>query len=256
MYALDLPGFGLSPLGGRRSSLPANVALICRVLRRLDAEPVLLVGSSMGGLLSLGGAAYLPERVRGLVLVGAALPRPRGHRRGPGSLARDLALVNLSRLATWEVQRLARRGGAELLVRRVLADCAVDVRRLDPDVVTAHIELERRRIEEDVWREPLRVATRSLLRALAERSRVERWIRSVTVPTLVIHGRADRIVSFAGAAGAVDLRPDWELHVLDDTGHLPMLEAPDLFVRITRRWMQRQPWYGASSGPRVPALAG
>src|SRR5580704_8559497 len=51
VYALDLPGFGRSPLAGRRSTIAANVDLVSRAITHLAPGPVVLMGNSMGGLL-------------------------------------------------------------------------------------------------------------------------------------------------------------------------------------------------------------
>ena len=39
VYALDLPGFGRSPLAGRRSSIAANVDLLSRAIAQALARP-------------------------------------------------------------------------------------------------------------------------------------------------------------------------------------------------------------------------
>ena len=75
VVALDLAGFGLTPLGTRGSDLAANQRLVDGFLRALDLSPVILIGNSMGGMLSLLQAARAPETVRSLVLVDAAFPR-------------------------------------------------------------------------------------------------------------------------------------------------------------------------------------
>lgn len=75
--ALDLPGFGLSskpPTGYRIDEMSAVVG---GALRRLTAEPVVLVGHSMGGAIATWVAATDPSVVAKLVLVDAAgLPGP------------------------------------------------------------------------------------------------------------------------------------------------------------------------------------
>src|ERR1700722_13442595 len=77
VYALDLPGFGRSPLAGRRSTIAANVDLVSRAITRLSPGPVVLMGNSMGGLLAIGAAALHPSLVDLLVLVDPGVPPPR-----------------------------------------------------------------------------------------------------------------------------------------------------------------------------------
>jgi len=58
----------------------------------------------------------------------------------------------------------------------------------------------------------------------------EEALRSIGVPTALLWGRHDRMVSLqlAEAAGSAF---GWRLHVVDDAGHVPHLEQPDRFVR-------------------------
>src|SRR5580658_7670330 len=49
----DLAGFGRTPLAGRSSSIEANRALLDSFLRVIVKEPAVLVGNSMGGLISI-----------------------------------------------------------------------------------------------------------------------------------------------------------------------------------------------------------
>src|SRR5439155_5474619 len=80
VLALDLIGFGHTPAAGRRSDLESNRKLVEAFLREVVGEPAGLVGNSMGGLLAILEAVTAPERVRALVLVNPALPKPLGIR--------------------------------------------------------------------------------------------------------------------------------------------------------------------------------
>src|SRR5438094_6861890 len=68
VVVLDLPGHGRSPLG--RGQAPATVLECAQgvgaALLELE-EPAVLVGSSLGGALSLFAAAILPDRTAGVV---------------------------------------------------------------------------------------------------------------------------------------------------------------------------------------------
>lgn len=72
--ALDLPGFGGSPLPATAGGAHLYADLVVPVLRELG-QPVILVGHSFGGRIATVIAAEHPELVRGLVLTGAPLLR-------------------------------------------------------------------------------------------------------------------------------------------------------------------------------------
>ena len=82
VVALDLPGFGRSEPGDRRATVQANVAVLDRFLAEVVGGPAVLVGNSMGGMVSILVAAAAGDRVRCLVLIGPAVPGPR-HRLDP-----------------------------------------------------------------------------------------------------------------------------------------------------------------------------
>src|SRR4030095_10650237 len=56
------------------------LSLLLDLIEKFQADrgPALVMGNSMGGSLAVALAANHPEHVSGLVLVNAALPRPRG----------------------------------------------------------------------------------------------------------------------------------------------------------------------------------
>src|SRR3954452_8219999 len=57
LMALDLAGHGRTPAAGRRTTVPANRRLLERFLSVMTDEPVVLMGNSMGGAISLLQAA-------------------------------------------------------------------------------------------------------------------------------------------------------------------------------------------------------
>src|SRR5207245_5278811 len=83
VVALDLVGFGRTPRDGRSASVKANRILLSRFLRQETDGPVVLVGNSMGGAISMLQTALEPESVAGLVLTSPALPWGRGGRPDP-----------------------------------------------------------------------------------------------------------------------------------------------------------------------------
>src|SRR2546430_8629252 len=74
VLAVDLAGFGRTPLGERSADVHANRILLDRFLEAVAAGPVLLVGDSMCGLVAMMEAALAPERVAGPRPVATAQP--------------------------------------------------------------------------------------------------------------------------------------------------------------------------------------
>jgi pimeloyl-ACP methyl ester carboxylesterase len=237
VLAPDLAGFGLSPVAGRRTSVAAQRALLHRLIRQTCDEPVLLAGNSMGGLIALGEAALHPERVAGLVLVDAVLPGPWRQGR-PRVVVISFTSYLLSPLGRSLLRRVRDRASVDDLVEGALRLNAEHFERIPTEVVQAHVRLERRRGRIEDNDGAYVEAARSIVLALAHPGMLRRIINRVRVPTLVIHGAADRLVRVDAALDAHRERPDWDLQVLADVGHIPMLEAPARFLEIVDVWLR------------------
>ncbi len=233
--ALDLAGFGQTPLFGRSAAVGANAQLVHDFIARVIAEPVVLIGNSMGGHIGVLEAAAHPEWVASLVLVDPAVPGVHVRRPQPVMLG-AMAALSLPGLANVILDRRFKRVGAEGMVRTTLALVCADPSRVDPEVVSAHVELTRER--EHLGRQNGRAfvqASRSIGLRMAD-PRFWARVAAVRAPTLVIHGSLDRLIPLAAARELVRRRPDWELRVLDGVGHVPMMETPELFLRTFTAW--------------------
>jgi pimeloyl-ACP methyl ester carboxylesterase len=233
VLALDLRGFGRTPLGPG-SRLRDNRRLLDRFLREVVGGPAVLVGNSMGGLLSVMQAAASPETVSGLVLVSPALPW-RGRRPFDLSLYAFFAALLPPIAGEAALGWSGRRWGAERIVAGVLDACCVD-----PDRVPA--DLRRALVDQETWRlawprshRALAQAARSLLWALGRRGLMGAYGR-VRAPVLIVHGERDRIVPI-GFSRALGRRFGWQVEALPDVGHVPMMEVPDEFLRVTMGWL-------------------
>src|SRR5580692_7682705 len=74
VLAPDLAGHGLTQSLGRGTDVAANRALLHRFITSVTSGPVILMGNSMGGMISLLEASAAPAAVAGLILVDPALP--------------------------------------------------------------------------------------------------------------------------------------------------------------------------------------
>jgi pimeloyl-ACP methyl ester carboxylesterase len=252
VVALDLAGFGMTPPEGRGGGVSSNWRLLDGFIRALDLAPAILFGNSMGGMLCLIQAAHTPRSVHAMVLVDAAFPRGRTVSSQPTPwLAAAFALYSSHRVGEQVIRARARRLGAERLVRRTFELCTADPGSLDPALVDAHIELARRRQTFEYAVRSFGEAARSIYRSQARPGRYRAVVRAASAPALVIHGARDRLVPLAAAREAVAEHENWELVVLDDLGHLPMMEAPDRFSAIVQDWLERSPGPAREGGPEV-----
>ncbi|MBK5285346.1 MAG: alpha/beta hydrolase, partial [Bacteroidia bacterium] len=67
------------------------------------------------------------------------------------------------------------------------------------------------------------------LAALAERSEMCSSLNKISVPTLIICGKEDKITPLAQSESLLQSISDSTLHSIDNAGHLSNLEQPELF---------------------------
>jgi pimeloyl-ACP methyl ester carboxylesterase len=236
VLALDLPGFGLSPLAGRKANLSSSRAAIGRFIEEVAEPPVVLVGNSMGGALSVRHAIADPDSVRGLVLIAPALPR-NGLKSWDRTVAGFISASMLPRVGESFVARSMRAYGAERIVDQMLRLCNVDPSRVAREVIDAHVEIARARGGERDMTAAFVQGARSLVGALGLRNRYMESLRAVTAPTLLIGGEHDRLVPRACVEAIARIRPDWEHVMLEDVGHTPMLEDPRAVLGAIDAWL-------------------
>jgi pimeloyl-ACP methyl ester carboxylesterase len=229
--ALDLPGFGYSPLPADGDySLDARAAAVSGLIEKRGYWPVHLAGNSLGGAVCVRAAARRPDLVRTLTLIAPALPDLR-----PRILPMRLTLMCAPGLGPWlldRVQRLSAEDRTSVAIRDVYAD---------PGLVHARRRAEE--VAELTRRDALGYADAVLL--AAARGLVAEYFRRgprslwhdavrVTVPTLVIYGSHDQLVRPAMAALAARAFRGARVVVLSRTGHVAMMERPGLVAKEMR----------------------
>lgn len=230
--ALDLPGFGRSPVGRRRRSLTAHADLVAEVVRRHADEGVVLVGSSTGALVALLTAARHPWAVRSVVLLAPALPRRAQGGLDPTFLPLLLAGGVPGMLALEPFRRslltASERVGA--LLRTHVAD---DSERPSPTTFEAMVEADAQRSRRDRIRGWTGTA-RSLFWWLARPARFHDTVDGLRASVTLVEGVADPVVPRSVVRATLERHPDWTHVPLAGVGHLPQVERPTAVVDTVR----------------------
>ncbi|MFD4878107.1 alpha/beta fold hydrolase [Streptomyces sp. NPDC058420] len=172
-----------------------------------------LVGSSMGGMIAQMIAIEYPDRVRSLTSMMSTTGQP-GVGEADFSVFADLGAPPKDREAFigWQVRAL-----------RLAASPSF------PFDETAAAERSGRVFDRGY--DPLGIQRQGLA-VLATGDRTER-LRTLRVPTLVVHGTADIVCDISGGHATADAIPDAELLILEGMGHgLPEELWPELATRI------------------------
>lgn len=236
VLVLDLIGFGFTPPHGRRATVRRNAELVVEFAETMTDEPVTLIGNSMGGLVSMIAAVDRPDVVDRLILVNPALPvvSVRSISRDGQRLVLPLLPLVGNTAARYYYHERSPEDEVDETLRLVLSDGV----EIDPLYRAAAVEMARARREME-WNIPsFTEAARSIARELAPRRRFRHLLHQVTQPTLLIHGTDDRVVQAASALWAAEQRPDWAFEMINNMGHTPQLEDPELFVSLVESWLR------------------
>lgn len=213
--ALDLPGFGHSPMPSWPIDMPAYGRLIHDFCEKLGVGRVAaLVGSSMGGLVATEAAIEEPSRFERLVLVSAAgisfaeAVATLQVRVSLGAFERAMSLLARPHHA-WFTRTRGRRLAFGRLVQ--------NPNRLRPEVL--------RELIEPGLRAP---GFASAIRAISGYDTRHR-LPEIEIPTLVVWGLNDHIVRTEDAIAYHRLIGGSRLELFERTGHLPQLERPARF---------------------------
>ena len=236
LIAPDLAGHGLTESRGRPTTVAANRSLLHRFITSVATGPVILMGNSMGGMISLLEAGAHADTVAGLVLLDAALPFVPAL---PDPLVAAVFAIYGAPGLGLLIMRRRRRMSPAWLVDVIMKLCCVDPSRVPAGVIAEHVEMARLRtgflgIDRD-----LQSAGRSVVATagVSRGARYRRVIRSIRAPVLLVHGDRDRLVPVAASIAAARANPSWRLVVLPGVGHVPQLEAPAETAAAVFAWL-------------------
>jgi len=236
VLALDLIGFGHTQAGGHSTSVTANQQMLARFLRKVAGGPVILVGNSMGGLITIQQAAQHPASVTGAVLIDPALPVKVGSQ--PDALvSASFGMYAVPHLGRAMLRARRRVRSPEQLAMDVLRLCCVDPYRVPAEVRHQLLDLARDRSEYPDIDKDFLVAARSLMGIMARRSSYRATMSAIRVPVLLLHGEKDRLVSIEASREAAAANPSWRFEVAPDVGHVPMLEVPEWTAARILEWL-------------------
>jgi 2-hydroxymuconate-semialdehyde hydrolase len=220
VMAPDLVGFGRTvhpdpPPFGPEAWFDLRIAQLIELADHFGHERVNLVGNSLGGALALRFALAHPERLDHLILMGSAGPpmKPTEELLNMLAFGSDPTAEHLASVLRSFVYDLERFGDVDELVAARL-----------PEATRPEVQRSWHAMFHDEAGHP----AGAQLALTAER------VRTIEHPTLIVHGRDDRIIPIAGSLWLLEQLPDADLHVFARCGHWAMLEQPQKFARLVR----------------------
>jgi pimeloyl-ACP methyl ester carboxylesterase len=219
VIALDLPGFGHSPLPAEKISIPGYARTLDALCQALEIDAAAFVGNSMGGFIGAELAISFPRRVERLVLVSAAGLSIEHQRSEPGLAALRRAENVLAFYTGWIASRSDAVARRSRLRRAVLALVAAHPERLPAPLAAEQIRGSGK---------PGFIDAVDALTSYPIRDR----LGEIACPTLVVWGDRDRLVPVGDALEFERLIPNARKVIFEDTGHVAMLERPARFNAV------------------------
>jgi pimeloyl-ACP methyl ester carboxylesterase len=178
-------------------------------------EKARVIGNSLGGRIALQMATDQPDRIAKMVLMGTP---------GIGMTPTE----GLAALRAYEPSHDAMRA----LLRNYFA---VDPAMITDDLVKIRYEAS---IADGAY-EAYRAMFFDPRHAGSELGITENEVRAIATPTLLIHGREDKVVPLQVSVTMVGLMPNADLHVFSACGHWTQIERADEFSAVVSDYLGR-----------------
>ena len=209
VYAIDLPGHGLSdkPKSGYTTAFAIEHAE--DIMETLGIERAIMIGHSLGGAVSINIALNLPKRVSRLVLVDSAGLSPR--------------LPWLYRLSSLPVlgnilMSLAVGPALERSNKRLFYNAPVLPQDMLDILMTNAYRTRAKKTLLEIVRHNVG------LRGPRPETVLLGRLPQLQLPTLFVHGAQDRIFPLEHVREAFSLAPNSRVKIFDQCGHCPHIE--------------------------------
>jgi pimeloyl-ACP methyl ester carboxylesterase len=232
VIAVDLPGFGASPMPREQISIPGYARFLEGLCDALSIDAAVVVGNSMGGHVASELAIRSPQRVQRLMLVSAAgISAELVQRNAVMTGGRIMAAIATQSAARHEWY--ARRPG---------------LRRIALSFVVRHADRLSAPLAHELMSGSGKPGFLPALEAVITH-RISERLPQVACPTFVVWGEDDRVIPVKDASRFEQLIPDVRVEVWPDTGHVPMLERPAAFNALLEAFLSEPPGERSAHAP-------
>jgi len=208
----DLRGHGRSPAPEGIYEMDLLARDVLWLLDALRIQTAIIMGHSMGGYVTLALWKLAPERFLGMGLIAS-------------QAGADTQEARQKRFALAEKVSAE---GAKAVVDAMLG------RLFAPDIETDDPAIES--VREVMLASPTSGIVGSLEGMAARRDSVA-TLPEINVPALILTGDKDQIIPLTKADEMLAGLPNATLAIVEDAGHMPMLERPDATTAAIRRYL-------------------
>lgn len=214
------PGFGHSPRPADFDTMYDLVHLYLAVLDEMPGDRVTVVGLSFGGWIAAEVAVCMPGKLDRLVLVDPVGVKLRGRE--------DRDIAHFFNTSPEELNRRAWHDPAKRPPGNYGLgwQTAIDEAISDEDLIALARNWDTLCLY--AWRPHM------------YNPQLKHWLHRIAVPTLVLWGAGDRIVTPDYGRAYSELIPGARFEIIEATGHHPELEQPSAFVDRIARFLKEQ----------------
>jgi len=214
LVAIDLPGFGESSRPDIRYDVQLFVTAVRAVIEGLFVRRFAVAGHSLGGLVAAQFAGIYPDNVGLLCLID-----PAGFVRTPNLFLKILAAQSLA--ALYQIPP------APGFVRHLLEKSVYDPRSITPEVRAHALELAR----DPALRRAFARVYAGAYDDFVDAARLNQEMARYRGRTLIFWGRHDRYIPVRGMDAARRIYKDAEAMVIEECGHCPNIETPEIVIQ-------------------------
>ncbi len=233
VYALDMLGFGASEKASVTYKVELWVEQVYDFWRTFIGQPVVLVGNSIGSLVSLAAAAVHPDMVQGIVML--SLPDPSVREEAIPRFLRPIVIgiENLvaSPLLLKTLFRIVRRPG---VVRRWAGLAYANRDAVTDELVDILVGPAQDRGSAQAFSAILKAMTSGQFGPS-----VKTVLPTLKIPIFLIWGQQDRMVPPTFGSQFAEYNSNLQLLKLDNAGHCPHDECPEQVNQAILDWIDK-----------------
>jgi pimeloyl-ACP methyl ester carboxylesterase/CRP-like cAMP-binding protein len=223
--AVDLPGYGNSPPLVGRTTIAAYADLIATLIREVTDKPVVMIGHSMGGMISLTLAIRYPMLVERMVLLCPTIT-------GKLSTRINMSISPITFLEQFPIANKI----TSALDPHLMSVTDWLMRPVSFADRSGISEQDYKRLRADA-RRPGQGRVRADCFWAMRKNNLSGSLKQIEAPSLVLWGAEDNTVPLRDAGVIADEYQHADLRILPKASHWPQFETPDIVRRYVASYL-------------------
>ncbi|MFD2164451.1 alpha/beta fold hydrolase [Paradesertivirga mongoliensis] len=211
----DIRGFGESTTDHRFFSIDLFARDLIELIKALGLETCILCGISMGGYIALRALELSQDNIKGVILCDTNCI-------ADGNESKLKRFTSIQQILNGQKNEFT-----EAFIKNVFAESTFGD---NPDAISSVRKQISSTADETIC---------SALLALASRTDTSASLANIKIPTLVIRGEGDKLMSEEHTRQLIDGIPGAEYESVPNSGHLPNLENPWHFNKTLNTFLNK-----------------